>query len=236
MPDTNQSTNEMEQFRLKAEDFANNTATRISVCIVIDTSYSMIGEKLNAVNEGISRFIKECMANPFARNAVDLNIIACGNSEPEEVQPFANVKDVKFIPLKAGINTPLGASVELALDNITAQRRRYGEYGISSYKPWLIIMSDGRSTDNVDEAAAEVKELVGSNRLRVCCINMNTSDKASAEDLIKFSPDGEAGTIDAMTIKDFFSDLSRSATEVSTQAGFINDDNFELMKDKNGKV
>ncbi len=229
MPDTNQKVNEMEQLRLKAEDFANNTASRIVVSIVIDSSYSMIGEKLKAVNDGISRFIGDCKSDPFARNSVDLNIIACGSGKPKEIQPFANVKDVKFTPLKAGISTPLGASVKLALKNIAAQREKYGEYGISSYNPWLIIMSDGKSTDSVDEAAEEVKSLVKSHKLKVCCINMNTSDKESAEDLIKFSPDGKAGTIDTMDIKNFFFNLSRSATEVSTQAGFNDDFDFKSM-------
>ena len=109
----------------------------------------------------------------------------------------------------------MGEAVELAIQQIRENRKKYEVYGISCFKPWLIIMSDGNSDDDVTNAVREVQKLLQKRRLKVRCIDM--SGGSEANDLHRFSEHGEVETIDAMGLTDFFDMLSRSAASLSTE-------------------
>ena len=131
------------------------------------------------------------------------------------LQPFMNVRSISELHFTPSGGTPLGQAVLLALQQINENQKKYESYGISSYKPWLIIMSDGDADDDVSQAVLKVRKLLQQRKLKLRCIDMSGGQKAN--DLRRFSAGGEVETIDSLGLTDFFSMLSRSAASLSTE-------------------
>lgn len=204
----------MERLSVMDDDLLVNHAVRVPICLCIDTSFSMnYAGRIAHLNKGVSSFIEETKNNVYAVDAVDLCLISFG-VRAEVIQPFANVAKIKFKNLTADGNTPLGEAVELALVQIKKRLKDYDIVGDTHFKPYLIIMSDGVSTDKVDDVARRVRNDVENRKLKVKCIDM--SDGKEKNDLEKFSPDQEVSTINSLQIKEFFDNLSRSAAGLST--------------------
>ena len=207
----------MESIRVEMQDFIDNTANRVPICIVVDTSFSMyIDNRIGHVNTGIANFIKNSAEDEYAVDSLDLCIIAFSGDDAVVVHPFTNVSKLNdnFAPLTANGQTPLGKAVELGLSQIDEVLKQYSAQGITVFKPWLIIMSDGEATDDVRKIARTVREQQENRRIKVKCIDMGNGEGRG--DLDKFTLDGEVDTIQSFQIEDFFMMLSRSAVALST--------------------
>ena len=201
---------------LQDSDLIRNNRNRVSICLCIDTSKSMLLEgRIDRVNQGVQKFIRDSKENIYAAGAIDLCVVTFGGQKASVLQPFKNVRSIPELRFQPSGGTPLGEAVELAIQQIRENRKKYEVYGISSFKPWLIIMSDGNSDDDVTNAVREVQKLLQKRRLKVRCIDM--SGGSEANDLHRFSEHGEVETIDAMGLTDFFDMLSRSAASLSTE-------------------
>ncbi len=201
---------------LAATDLLSNNRNRVLVCLCIDTSRSMmLNGRMDRVNNGVRKFIQDSQNNVYAAGAIDLCIVTFGGQAASIHQPFTTVKKIEYHDLTPDGGTPLGAAVEMALDAIHDNQQRYQSVGISCYKPWLIIMSDGVSDDDVSSAAERVQELLRARKLKVKCIDMSSHKEDS--DLKRFTLDGSVETISGLEIEDFFDMLSRSAAGLSTE-------------------
>lgn len=207
----------MEQLRVKMEDFIDNTANRVPICIVVDNSFSMVEEnRIQNVNKGIQAFIKNSADDEYAVDSLDLCIISFDGDDATVVHPFTNVAKLrmKFVPLEAKGQTPLGKAVKLALKEIDNVMKNYIAQGVTVFKPWLVIMSDGESTDDIKAISWEVKKRLRERKMKIKCIDMG--DGSGKGDLNKFTIDGVVDTITSLQIEDFFMLLSRSAVALST--------------------
>lgn len=61
--------------------------------------------------------------------------------------------------LTANGSTPLGEALRLADTELKARRRLYKQKGIASYKPWIVLMTDGCPNDDYENAAVSMKRL-----------------------------------------------------------------------------
>ena len=209
----------MDSLRVETQDMINNTANRVPVCIVVDTSFSMmIDDRIGHVNKGIQSFINNSVADEYAVDSIELCIIAFSGENAIVVHPFTNVAKLKnaFKPLPANGQTPLGKAVELGLKEIDTVLKQYSAQGVTTFKPWLIIMSDGEATDDVKKVAGIVREQLAARRIKVKCIDMG--DGSGRSDLGMFTNDGEVDTIQSFQIEDFFMILSRSAVALSVNS------------------
>ncbi len=207
--------NLFEKRRLEYNDLIENTATRVPICLCLDTSYSMIiGRKIDAINNSVRTFIKDCLQNEYSRDSVDLCIVACGGSKPTVIQDFANIKDVQFTPLKAGGGTPLGESVNLCIDCIDEQIQKYDAVGLSRYRSWLIIMTDGKSSDSVTDSSRKLRGKLMDGTIKLKAIDMSNGEENN--DLKNFTLDNKVEPISSMEITNFFMWLSQSVTNLSS--------------------
>lgn len=228
----------LNEMRLKEHDLVENTANRVPICIVVDTSYSMVREnRIKHVNNGLKQFIEAGADDDYASDSLDICIITFGRGKGKVVQEFANISSIRFEPLKASGNSPLGSAVNLAIKTIEQRLEQYLRHGITSFKPWLIIMSDGEGdpTDakNLEKATEETRKLVRERRIKVMCIDMNRAEKNN--DLRKFSIDGTTSAINALQIEDFFYMLSRSAAGLSSSTPGEDEANLEELVHLPGK-
>lgn len=141
-----------------------NADPRCPVALVLDSSSSMIekrpGEEvspLEALNSGLDTLITELHRDPLARRRVELSIISYG-TEVSPPTPFATVDSLVLPTLVPSGVTSTGAAIVAALDAIEARKAEYKAAGLSFYRPWLMLISDGLSTDDVSEASRRLKE------------------------------------------------------------------------------
>ena len=121
-----------------------NTAPRCPVMLLVDTSGSMDGAPINELNAGIRQFIAETADDEAASMSVELEVITFDN-QASVAMPFTPICDVDRnpAPLVANGMTCMGEALRLATHDLHQRRKMYRNNGISSYKPWVVLMTDG---------------------------------------------------------------------------------------------
>lgn len=204
----------LENLLLENEDLVSNAATRLPICICVDASYSMrTGRRMQQANEGIRHFIKEINEDTYAADSVELCIISFGGSEAKVEQKFCLARKVDYRDIVASGTTPLGQAVILALDKIEERKKRYEDHGITTYKPWLILIGDGEATDVYQKAADRLLSLQKKNQIKVLCIGIGED----ANNLANFKLGGEVVNLKDFALEDFFSWLSKSMSKQSRE-------------------
>jgi uncharacterized protein YegL len=125
-----------------AIEFSDNPEPRCPCVLVLDTSRSMAGEPIMALNRGLQVFREELNKNPVAGKRVDVALISFGVAV-QVVQDFVTVD--RFLPplLEARGETPLGAAILKALDLVESRKSCYRTAGVGYFRPWIFLITDG---------------------------------------------------------------------------------------------
>lgn len=197
------------------DDLVNNPATRVAICLCLDSSGSMSGEKLNELNHGIKKFYESIRNDRVALSSAELCVVTFGDTV-EAITDFTtldNQEDCQ-IPRAYG-GTPMGQGIELALQKLEERKQQYKSSGVEYYQPWLVIMGDGEPDYDspVDEAAAKTCELESARKLSVFAIGIG--DDADMNVLAKFSKKRKPLKLQGLKFDEFFEWLSASVSSVS---------------------
>jgi uncharacterized protein YegL len=124
---------------------------RLPVFFVLDVSESMIGDNLKNMEEGMQRIMQTLRTDPYALETVHMSVIAFAGMARTLV-PLLEVASFYPPRLPVGSGTALGAALrhlmqELDRQVITSTPDRKGDW-----KPIVYLLTDGKPTDQVDEA------------------------------------------------------------------------------------
>ena len=208
---------------------------KLPVCLILDTSGSMSERimssrgmvvKIDELNNNIDTLLQTIKNDANARIMSDICMIACGGEQPRVINGYTNVEKIQFNHVVPSGRTPLGASVEMALDLLSKRREYYRNNGIEHYKPILMIMSDGQPTEEdyvVYNAAQRCTNVVNNEGLKVLPIGIGESARLDILDM--FSPKVKAKCIDNMDVfVKLFEMLSRSMSQSdNTVFDWLND-------------
>jgi uncharacterized protein YegL len=135
---------------------------RLPVYLLIDTSGSMRGEPIEAVNNGLGTMVASLRTDPHALENVHLSIITF-DRDAKIVCPLTGL-DV-FVP--APLSTPesgpthLGAALALLAETVSCDVRRSSADRKGDWAPLLFVMTDGKPSDTMlfEEQAVRVRSL-----------------------------------------------------------------------------
>ena len=232
----------MESPMLPWKDLQDNPTPRLPVALVLDASRSMLevveGEvretgqtfeadgqvwqiveggksRLDFLNEGLTLFLETLHQDEIARYSVELCVVGFGG-KAELLLDFGPLQEVDSlqVPPSEVDGTDLGGAVELALKRLERRREEYRWHGVDYYKPWLVVMTDGKPTvAGYEQVARRVAGLVRNRRLTVFPIGVGRD--FDAEKLAMLSPERVPLQLKGVCFREFFQWLSRSASTVS---------------------
>lgn len=147
--------NSFEQIPFSGVEFADNPEPRCPCLLLLDTSASMKGEPVKELNEGLIAFKDELAADSLAAKRAEIAIVTFG---PPDIEVDFQTADLFQPPvLEAKSDTPMGGAIELGLQILEQRKQIYRQAGVSYFRPWIFLITDGAPTDEWKAAAEKVR-------------------------------------------------------------------------------
>jgi uncharacterized protein YegL len=175
---------QIEYAGFAASEFAENPEPRVPCVLLLDTSGSMAevvddcgvltgetvmqdGElydlvsggksRIDLLNEGLVTLKETLAADSLASRRAEIAIVTFGDIVTT-VQDFVTAENFQPPRLHASGLTPMGEAIQTGLDMIASRKASYRAAGVSYYRPWIFLITDGGPTDAWQQAAMQVKQ------------------------------------------------------------------------------
>ena len=143
-----------------------NTERRCPVVLLLDTSYSMDGDRMAEMNAGLQAFAETLAADGIAKRRVEAAIVTFGETvqtwDPRSgdsptaatgADAFCTADEFRAPTLRADGSTPMGEAVNTGLRLIRERKELYKQSDLDYYRPWMFLITDGAPTDVWQSAA-----------------------------------------------------------------------------------
>lgn len=198
-----------EQQPFSGAEFVDNPEPRCPCLLLLDVSGSMRGQPIRQLNEGLALFRDELYADSLAAKRVEVGIVTFG---PVQVlSDFTGVQAWMPPTLTDQGDTPMGAAIEQGLTMLQDRKALYRSNGISYYRPWVFLITDGGPTDAWAAAAARVKEGEASKAFSFFAIGVEGANMAVLSQIATRQP----LALKELRFRDLFAWLSSSLSSVS---------------------
>ena len=195
-------------------EFADNPEARCPCVLLLDTSSSMEGEPILALNQGLRAFKEDLCKDPLASRRVEVAVV-CFDSEVRVVQDFITADQFEPPGLTAQGSTLMGSAIRKGLDMLSARKAQYKAAGVLYYRPWVFMITDGEPHGETEEllqqVAQRVREEEEAKRVALFAVGVDKADMRRLSQLVVRTPVKLRG----LNFVEMFVWLSRSAQAVS---------------------
>src|SRR3954454_4667466 len=214
---------EFDQVPFADAQFAENPEPRCPCLLLLDTSTSMSGAPIQELNAGIRQLKDELMADAMAANRVEVAIVTFG--PVQEMTGFQSADVFQPPKLETTGDTPMGAAITHGLEMLHDRKEIYKQNGISYYRPWVFLITDGAPTDDWHAAARLVHGGGGAQAVMFFAVGGGEGAKAfiffavgvaqATLDILRQIAVREPLRLQGLRFRDLFSWLSNSLGSVS---------------------
>jgi len=185
-------------------------ARRLPVYLVLDTSGSMMGEPIAAVETGVQTLISALRQDPYALETAYLSVITF-DTNAKQIVPLTELTAFQMPSIQASGTTALGDALALLANKIENEVTRTTAEVKGDWKPLVFIMTDGGPTDNWQKGLSDFRKCkVG---MVVACAAGQGADTNVLKQITECVV--QLDTADSSTIKAFLNGfLLRSVPEV----------------------
>jgi uncharacterized protein YegL len=175
----------------EAVEFAENPEPRCPCVLLLDTSGSMHGMRINGLNEGLQTFREDLAKNDLARNRVEVAVITF-DSDVKVVRNFVTADQFNPPTLTAQGLTHTGSAIHKALDIIQERKMQYRNNGVNYYRPWVFMITDGdpqgEPNDIVEQAAQRIKDDEANKRVAFFAVGVEGANMTRLSQLVARTP------------------------------------------------
>lgn len=198
----------------EAVEFAENPEPRCPCVLLLDTSGSMQGPAIEALNKGLQAFKTDLAKDPLASRRVEIAVVTFDN-EIKTVQDFVTVDNFQPPSLTAQGQTFMGGGIQQALDLIQARKAQYRANGVAYYRPWVFMITDGEpqgEPDNIVQTAAQrLKREEAEKRVAFFAVGVENANMERLKEMVVRAPVKLVG----LNFVEMFVWLSRSMEKVA---------------------
>jgi uncharacterized protein YegL len=195
-------------------EFAENPEPRCPCVLLLDTSGSMRGAPIDALNKGLVAFREDLVRDPLASRRVEVAVITF-DSEVKVVQDFVTVDQFQPPTLSAQGLTFMGTAIHKALDMIQARKAMYRKNGVAYYRPWVFMITDGEPQGEPDtvvqQASQRLKNDEAAKRVAFFAVGVENANMAKLAEIVVRTPVKLIG----LNFTEMFVWLSRSMEAVA---------------------
>lgn len=189
-----------------------SASKKLPCVILVDTSSSMC-EDQNSLISGLKELKDSIVNDEKANSTVEVCIISF--NDHAKVEEVFGPPEVMNIPsVQCSGMTAMHEAVALGIDVIDKRRREYRELGISSYRPWMYMLTDGGANDSDNGSFNKLVERQKAGKLNFFPVAIGK--KVDEKTLFSLRPDHMIFSIDRENITGAFEWLSDSLSSVSS--------------------
>ena len=124
------------------EETRENWEVKTLCVLLLDTSSSMSGKKMDDLNKGLQEFYQDILDDDALSQRLELAVISFESSVRYLQQP-ALVESFTMPTLTAMGGTDMVGGIQKAIEVVEDRKRYYKDHGIAYKRPWIIMITDG---------------------------------------------------------------------------------------------
>ncbi len=130
---------------------------RLPVYLLLDTSFSMAGEPIDAVRSGVKLLSSTLRQDPYALETVFISIITF-DTTARQIVPLTDLVNFQPPELKVDGTTALGGAMKLLAEKVASEVIKTTAEKRGDWKPLVFIMTDGAPNDDWQSGLAVLRE------------------------------------------------------------------------------
>jgi uncharacterized protein YegL len=180
---------------------------RLPIYLLIDTSYSMMGEPIEAVQNGLDSLVGALRKDPQALETAYLSVIEF-NSNAKQLEELKELSEFQTPTLEVTGITAMGEALSLLVDCIN---REVINSNRRDWRPMVFLFTDGMANDNLKKGIKALKKVKMATFV-ACAAGHN----ANIDELLKITDTVvKLDEIDSSSISAFFKWVSASIAMTS---------------------
>lgn len=192
-----------------APGFAENPEPRCPCLLLLDTSGSMHGSRIDELNNGLRQFKEELLSDSLSAKRVEIAIITFG--PVNKVNDFTTVDHFEVPQLIASGDTPMGMAIIQGLELLETRKEVLRSNGIKLFRPWIFLITDGGPTDSWRHVPEAIRQGEANGSFSFFALGVADADFST---LAQFSV-REPIKLKGVNFREFFVWLSASLRNVS---------------------